>query len=249
MKSVSKFLLSSLFVGISLLGITSKVTAFEVGLGMRAGVEASFDVHWAGDQFMLGSGEGGWNVKYQHLPFTLNFTGGFFADFRFGECNNFAISPGFNFAVARRTTMDIKYTEDGAEATIKVSHSSFDLEVLAKFFLGIWYVGVGPGVTINTAPIFKDIADGGNFDLGRDFKQAYVGMNFVLDTGFYIPLGGYDNHNIMIGWRTAVDVTSFYHYFSMLSAMQDDRAYSLKANGMTLFSTALSVGYVYRFIN
>jgi hypothetical protein len=227
------------------LGIALPSQAIQISVGVRAGYEASLNLHWPGDDLYFN--QEGVSMKWQKVPVSSNFTMGFFADFRLFSW--FSISPAFNFSTPRRTEM--KLYKDGKQESkrMQMGHETYDLELLAKFHIKWWYVAVGTGISINSEPHFTQIERGrrANYDPNGNIpKTALSGLTFVVDTGFYFPIANSEKHHILLGWRTTV-VTNSFSTLSQMLAETNNTSLSTKAFGISPVYSSLAVGYVHRF--
>ncbi|NIZ18471.1 hypothetical protein [Entomospira culicis] len=226
-------LLIPLFI-IANLGLAKPAQAFDISVGTRLGYELSvINKRWSDDALYLNGDQ--YKVVWSRIPSGSNFTLGLFADLRLIDW--FSLSPALNFSLNRQTKVNLYDDEKEMNRPMRLGTHTLDVELLAKIHVAHWYLGMGLGLNMNSAPTLTSNSARKKVSYTPENleKRGFIGFNVVLDTGFYLPFAG-KRHNIFLGWRTTLTVNSPNEF--------RNESFSLT----TPVSTSLTAGYVYRFI-
>jgi hypothetical protein len=258
-------------LAMSLVVFAPRAHAVEVGIGVRLGADFNASSYWPGNDIAglyaaQANLTGDSTLRAERVyGLGVSFNAGLYADFRFVKW--FSLTTALQLSLPRggkdslNITMGSDATKTGYVLDFNMKHTSIDFDLLAKFHVGWWYIGLGPGVTYNTAPkvslthttyLLGQQVSSETFAPSSEGSRGSIGFNVVLDTGLNIPLGD-GNHNITIGIRAALDlIGGFNAGYSLIETNYPDIIYEApdvdtKFFGHTQVSIGLTVGYLYRF--
>ncbi|NIZ19361.1 hypothetical protein [Entomospira culicis] len=267
MKKFFQHLAGISLLALGMLWVNPQAHSVEIGVGARIGGELNWNAYWPGDgiaSMIYAFNEANSLLNSYAHPKSLimsGFGGGFtlggYADLRLAQW--FSLTTGLQITLGRRAWNEIDMTitdgdvleKTGSKLEFYAAHTSIDVDLLAKFHVGWWYFGVGPGLTFNTAPKSAEVTlrtyllgaelSSETIKASKEDVKGSIGVNVVVDTGLYIPLGQ-GNHNITIGLRGTLDLATVAKQNGIWEEPHEERIY-----GHTGLSLGLTLGYLYRF--
>lgn len=216
--------------------------SLQTHLGFRAGWGVNSNIVLIPQDIML---------KDTHIYFVTPSTGsvyiGTFVDLKF--LDSFSLSSSINFYINRGAGVRIR-DYDSISSTLHVKYHAFDVDLLVKGYLGIWYAGVGVGFNINFGSQFL-AARKRNKEEKEESRSvrlpALYATNIVLETGLHIPLDENKKHHFSVSLRNVANISGMGLMFSMMENKSLKEKIKDKVGVITPFSSSLNIGYVYSF--
>lgn len=161
------------------------------------------------------------------------------------------------FSITPQVTMAVERTLVNNEAGLRTTWHDINIDVLAKFFVGSWYIGGGAGVSIATPPVYNtqnnfinsNIGTPGDTvsSLGMQLKTS-VDFTISFETGYYFALQR-DVSYLTVGLRAVAYPFKLEKDRSLLKTDNNDIQMhymtSLSNKASSLANFALFVGFNY----
>jgi hypothetical protein len=160
-----------------------------------------------------------------------------------------SIAPEFNVSFFKRSR--------DKETQLEARWHEFSLHALLMFHISYFYIGIGPGVVLNTAPIYTTVSNTINsnvaglgdtlMSLGLKSKMS-TRFSMVVDMGAIVPISD-QGLNIQVGLRTSfLPVVLDKLFGSTYTIYEANSRYNGFSNRATsLVNVGLVVGILYYF--
>lgn len=158
----------------------------------------------------------------------------------------FALTPEVLFFCGNKTIIGDVASVPLGLFEAQLTFLSFEIDALAKFRYGWLFLGVGPGLSIATAPKFKDT------DLQNTYTdQARARLDFimVLDVGLNVPVDKNKQHHVTFNIRTSTNISGMIglNKASKRWENQDQQSKDFEIRGINAVRGTFYLGYMYQF--
>lgn len=235
--------------------LCAHVYSLDIAVGTHIGMEASVNTPHVYSSNNVASITVSTNDIDWAWPSSTNFSFGVFTNLNFKSW--FSIQSAFNTSINRHLSISFYDVDSQKIYSGKISgrvyYHSFDFDLVAQFYImKHWYVGLGTGMTLNTVPrvAIREELSKNRF---KPSGSTHIGVNFIFNTGVYIPVTKEEKHYIMLGLRGVIDILGIAkvsnHTKLFYDNTNENRSDYLTNTSWAVTPLAMSfnIGYLFKF--